>query len=405
MNFFNATILVSIGFVFALFVEIGSTFEITWFLFGLHFYVDFTAKIFLIFTTFVWLISALSSYENIKSNIKRYWFWFALAFIGNYGLILSYDALTFYLFFSLMSLASFGLVIHLQTPEANHAAFVYIKYAIFGEIILFVAIVLATSHYGGFGFELFVGAMKPLTFLLFLIGFGIKAGVLSLHFWLPLAHGNAPAPASALLSGVMLKAGVLGLIRYLPFAQESDVFAGAILCTLGVAGVYGGLYGVFKNKIKVVLAYSSISQMGYLITLLGVGLLYPRIWESAILPAILFFSLHHAINKSALFLLSGEVMKNGLHTHSIILGTIFALSLIGVNFTSGALAKEMLYFSLEKSPLLVAILTPSMIVTALLIFRVYWLSKNIPKKETKSFTIFYILYPVAFLSLGLFLIV
>ena len=402
MNFMSLVLTIAAAFFFALFVEIGFHFDIEWFLFGLHFRVDFISKVFLLFSTFVWLISALSAYESITTNQKRYYFWFLLTFVGNFGLIISYDAISFYLFFSLMSLASFGLIIHSQTPEANRAAFLYIKYAIFGEVTLFVAIVLATTHYNGFGFELFVGTMEPFTFWLFVLGFGIKAGVIFLHFWLPLAHGNAPATASAVLSGVMLKVGILGLIRYLPFGQQSDFFAGSILCILGLVGIYAGLYGIFKNQIKVVLAYSSISQMGYLILLLGMGLLYPTLWEETLLIAILFFSAHHAINKSALFLLSGEVIKNGLHVHSMILGAIFALSLVGVGFTSGSAAKELLFDSLEKLPLLAILLTPSMLVTAILMLRVYSLSRKIAKKELGSFTIFYILYPVALLSLLLF---
>jgi len=403
MSFFVVAFIILIGFIFALAGKTGFVFHLDWFVFGLDFRIDFIGKIFLIFSSFIWLISALYSYKTITKNLKRYWFWFLLTFIGNYGLILSYDAIGFYLFFSLMSLAAFGLVIHSQTPQANHAAFIYIKYALIGEVILFVALILAVNHYGGYNFELYTTAMDPVALWLFFLGFGIKAGVIFLHFWLPLAHGNAPSAASAVLSGVMLKAGVLGLIRYLPFGYEIELLGGITLCVLGVLGVYAGVYGVFKDNIKVVLAYSSISQMGYIIILLGLGLLNPNLWET-LSVAIVFFSLHHAINKSALFLLSGQVMKNGLQLHFMILGLIFSLSLIGIAYTSGSIAKQMLLDSIGSSSLLLPILSFSMVVTTLLIIRVYWLSRQIPITTEINSHSLYILYPMAMVSLLLFMV-
>ena len=404
MNFFIVSSIIFIGFLFSIFVDIGFSYRLDWFIFGLNFHVDFIAKIFLIFSSFVWLMSVFYGFKTITTNQNRYWFWTLLTFIGNYGLILSYDAIGFYIFFSLMSLAAFGLVIHSQSEQAKQAAFVYIKYAIIGEIALFIAILLSANHYSGFSFEFFNTSMDPLAIWLFIVGFGIKAGLLFLHFWLPLAHGNAPAGASAVLSGVMLKAGVLGFIRYFPFGESMEVLGGIALCILGVSGIYTGIIGVFKDKIKVVLAYSSISQMGYIITLLGIGLLKPSLWD-AILVAILFFSIHHAINKSALFLLSGEIINNGLNYHYVFLGLIFSLSLIGVGFTSGSLAKEMLMDSISSSSILVPILSFSMIVTTLLMLRVYYLSYNSFNNSNKNIHALYILYPMAVMSLLLFLIV
>ncbi len=408
MNFFVVSFIVLAGFIFSLFVDVGLAYRVDWFIFGLSFRVDFVGKVFLIFSCFVWLMSALYSYKTITTNQKRYWFWFLLTFLGNFGLILSYDAIGFYIFFSIMSLAAFGLVIHSQNENANHAAFVYIKYAIIGEVALFIAILLSSNHYNGLSFDLYKGAMDPLALWLFIIGFGIKAGMLFLHFWLPLAHGNAPAAASAVLSGVMLKAGILGLMRYLPFGESLEIAGGVSLCILGVAGIYAGVYGVFKKKIKVVLAYSSISQMGYLLTLLGVALLSPNLWES-IVVAVLFFSIHHAINKSALFLLSGEIIKNGLNLHFILLGLIFSLSLIGVGYTSGSVAKQMILDSISGSSILLPILGFSMIVTTLLMAKVYYLSYKLgyktPQKSSLNSHALYILYPMAGVSLLLFLVV
>jgi formate hydrogenlyase subunit 3/multisubunit Na+/H+ antiporter MnhD subunit len=154
----------------------------------------------------------------------------------------------------------------------------------------------------------------------------------------------------------------------------------------------------------VVLAYSSISQMGYLLTLLGVALLSPNLWDTIVI-AVLFFSIHHAINKSALFLLSGEIIKNGLNHHFILLGLIFSLSLIGVRYTSGSVAKQMILDSISGSSILLPILGFSMIVTTLLILKVYYLSYKTPQNSALNLHTLYILYPMAGVSLLLFVIV
>ncbi|MFP4333271.1 MAG: complex I subunit 5 family protein [Campylobacterales bacterium] len=392
------------GLVFSVFVDIGFTYYVDWFMFGLSFRVDTISKVFLIFTSLVWFVGAIYSYISIDEHRGRYWFWFVLTFVGNYGLILSYDAIGFYMFFSMMSLASFGLIVHKLSLEAKNAAFVYIKYAVVGELMLFVATLIASRHYGGFSFELYTATMHPIALWLFIVGFGIKVGVLFLHFWLPLAHGNAPAAASAILSGVMLKAGVLGMMRFLPFGIEMNVLAGVTLVMLGVMGIYFGLYGLKEEKIKVVLAYSSISQMGYIVTLFGIGFLYPSWWDLLVV-AIVFFSLHHAINKSALFILSGEILQNGLNVFYILLGAVFALSLVGVVFSSGEIAKEMIARATPQTiPFIGSMLSFGSVVTALLMIKAYFLSRKISKNKSFDKRSIYLLLPLGASSLLLYFI-
>jgi formate hydrogenlyase subunit 3/multisubunit Na+/H+ antiporter MnhD subunit len=115
--------------------------------------------------------------------------------------------------------------------------------------------------------ELHRGVFSQPALLLLLVGFGIKAGALSLHFWLPLAHPAAPVPASAVLSGAMLKAGLLGWIRFLPLGEAAMPLSGVTLVSAGLgAAVLGTFVGVVQNDPKTVLAYSSISQMGIITT-------------------------------------------------------------------------------------------------------------------------------------------
>jgi L-aminopeptidase/D-esterase-like protein len=114
--------------------------------------------------------------------------------------------------------------------------------------------------------------MRDVTILLLLLGFGLKAGLVPLHVWLPLAHPAAPMPASAVLSGAIIKAGIIGLVRFLPFEAGAPGWGIA----LGALGLFGAFYavafGVLQRNPKTILAYSSVSQMGVVMAALGFGL-------------------------------------------------------------------------------------------------------------------------------------
>ena len=369
-----------IGFIFALFVPIDFFFRIEWFLFGLEFNVDVIAKQFLFFTSFVWLISAFYAFYTITQEKKQYFFWFILTFVGNYFLCFSFDVISFYILFSLMSISSFGLILHTQTHKAKQAAFVYIKYAIFGEIIIFIGIVSLVFHFGSFNFYNFTNSQIIFAHLLILIGFGIKVGVFLLHSWLPLAHTNAPASASAVLSAVMLKAGVLGWLR---FFNETLVYEQMVVYALMIAGVLGiliGFYGLFQDKLKAILAYSSISQMGFVVMMFSLAM-YDTSNYQAIITAISFFIIHHAFNKAAIFLLANEIKRSGLNILNLFIFFVASLSLIGLPFTSGALAKKLFKEEIHSSLFLV-FLTMGSIITAMLMIRFYLLSKEYTVNKT-----------------------
>jgi len=138
--------------------------------------------------------------------------------------------LSFYLFFTLMSLASYGLVVHTRSERACYAGKCYLIFVILGEAALFAALLLVASTCSTLSFE----AARPLLaqsewldtiLLLAWIGFGIKVGTIGLHVWLPLAHPVAPPPASAVLFGIMLKAGLLGWPRLLPLEPVYDLLS------------------------------------------------------------------------------------------------------------------------------------------------------------------------------------
>ncbi|QOG13159.1 complex I subunit 5 family protein [Arcobacter sp. FWKO B] len=395
MKMLFVPLFIAVALIFAIFVPLEFSYKVEWFLFGLYFKVDILSKQFLLFSTFIWFISSIYAIFSIKTRQKEFFFWFLMTFIGNFGLCVSYDAFGFYMFFSIMTFGAFGMIIHDKTHEAKKAGFTYIKYAIFGEILIFLGLINSIESYGSLSFDSFYSSsIGTFTILLLIGGFGIKAGMFFLHSWLPFAHSQAPVSASAVLSGVMLKTGVLGWMRFMPNIQDDT--AGYILIICGILGIYGGIYGITQNKIKVVLAYSSISQMGYLVVLFGLYLLNPMD-QNTIIYAIMFCIFHHAINKSALFLLSGEILQNGFTKFNILLVLIPILSLIGLPLSSGMVAKEFIKSSTDI-PFLIFLIGLSSFVTALLMVRFFTLSMKItPKTNIKSLLI--IVLPLVLVSI------
>jgi formate hydrogenlyase subunit 3/multisubunit Na+/H+ antiporter MnhD subunit len=163
-------------------------------------------------------------------------------------------------------------------------------------------------------------------------------GLVPLHIWLPLAHPAAPTPASAVLSGVLVKAGVIGLIRFLPF-EAGMAFWGSVLAGVGIVTAYFGvIVGITQRRAKTILAYSTVSQMGLLAVLLGVGL---DTADPATMHLSAYYAVHHTLVKGALFLGIGILALTGGRRLNLVLllMAVLALSLGGMPLTSGALAK------------------------------------------------------------------
>lgn len=323
---------------------------VPWFFMGGMMGLDPIGRTFLFFTALLWLAAALFSRGSLANDHKRYRCsgYFLVTMSGNFGLILAQEFLGFYLFFSLMSFAAYGLVVHRETREAFRAGRIYLVLTVLGEVMLFVALLLIVRHSGSSAFvDLRSGGSGTLLFTLLFVGFGIKAGALPLHVWLPLAHPVAPAPASAVLSGAMIKAGLLGWIRFLPHDAIPASAWGAFFIVGGLSAVvYGVVVGLTQKNAKTVLAYSSISQMGFMAIMIGCGLRSPENWAPAAAGAALY-ALHHGLAKGCLFLGAGlataEKGKEGMAPWWLIAGLWMAsLALAGLPFTSGAIAKSVL---------------------------------------------------------------
>jgi formate hydrogenlyase subunit 3/multisubunit Na+/H+ antiporter MnhD subunit len=175
---------------------------------------------------------------------------------------------------------------------------------------------------------------RGLTLLLLIAGFGLKAGLVPLHVWLPIAHPAAPMPASAVLSGAIVKAGIIGLIRFLPLEGAADW--GTALAALGlVTAFYGAALGITQDNPKTVLAYSTVSQMGLAAAVLGMAV---AAGDGAALTVAAYYAMHHELAKGALFLAVGVAAAGGGRA-ALLIGGLVALGFAGLPFSGGAVAK------------------------------------------------------------------
>jgi len=322
-------------------------------LLGLRFELDATGRSFLLLAALLWLAAGLAAraYHATDDRRTSLWAFWLAAQAGNLWLIAAGDAAGFYAGFALMSLAGYGLVIHARTNEAWGAGRVYLTMALAGEAALLAGLLLRVAETGTMTLPLPAAGADATATVLLLAGFGVKAGLLGVHMWLPLAHPVAPTPASAVLSGVMIKAGVLGWLRFLPIGADAWPLAGATAIALGLAGAFGAVaIGLAQRAPKTMLAYSSVSQMGLIAVAVGAALLHPPA-APALVAAIALYALHHGLAKGALFLGVASIPAAGAARRlALAAQALPALALAGAPWTSGALAKDELKVALAALP-------------------------------------------------------
>lgn len=340
--------------VLALLGEALPALRLDWLLLGVQPGVDDVGRLLLLLTALVWAAAGAYSRAEVEQH-RGYAVLWMLALTGNVGLIVATDVVTFYSAFVVMTFAAYGLVVHTRTDAARRAGRVYVVLAVIGETLLLGALLLAVSEAPGLCLDDVAATVatsdhRDLLIGLLLAGFGIKAGVIGLHVWLPLAHPAAPFPASAALSGAMIKAGLVGWVRLLPAGEAALVSWSDVVIVADVLTAFAGVaLGLTQRDPKVVLAYSSVSQMGFLTVLVGVALRVPEAVPVALAGAAVY-ALHHGLAKAALFLGVGLVRRTASRrTHRVLLvGMVLAAaSLAGLPATSGAVAKGWVKHGLE----------------------------------------------------------
>lgn len=315
---------------------------------GMEFRVD-TLSIYigLLFGFFSLIISiyTLGYYHN-KEEGKKFYYFLMPVIAGCFGVALSGNMITFFLFFEFMSLMFFPLVSYKSTPEAHAAGLKFFFMTIISGVALFWAVAITYNitgdlSFGAGGLITTASPMLLVAFICYLISFGIKASLIPLHFWMPDAYAAAPTPAATLSSVMMLKAGVLGLIRTFHdiygISFIRDVGWNNIVLVLAIISMlYGSICALSQDNLNRRLAYSGIAQIGYI--LLGLALLTEQAFVGAI-----YHIMTHAFMKGCLFLCAGVIYVNtgkqkisemrgiGLQMPVIMLAfTVAAISSVGV---------------------------------------------------------------------------
>ena len=257
--------------------------------------------------------------DHHPANVRKLTFFFGLMTAGMSVVVLARDGISFLFAWEIMALAAYFLVsTEDEKPEVNEAGTLYMMTTHTGTLALFALFPLLNLLTGSWLFPAAasVAASSSLSTALFLtalFAFGLKAGIMPLHIWLPSAHANAPSHVSAAMSGVILKVGIYGLIRTLSFFHGIPLWWGYIVLLLGViSGVVGVAFAIGQHDLKRLLAYHSIENIGIIFMGLGVALIGHAVDSPAMMllgmSAALLHVLNHSLFKALLFLGAGSVI-------------------------------------------------------------------------------------------------
>jgi formate hydrogenlyase subunit 3/multisubunit Na+/H+ antiporter MnhD subunit len=342
-------------------------------------FLTFSYKVDSLSLFFAGLVSLLSFASSIysASYIKEFENQKVLAFLYNLFIfsmimvILSANIPAFLIWWEIMSVVSFLLVIFDYKKQENlNAGIFYIFMTHFGTTFIIISFILLYIYSGSLEFKDFVNVNLPedvkfLVFLASLIGFGTKAGIFPLHFWLPKAHPVAPSNVSALMSGVMIKTAIYMLIRfYFEFLKDMPVAFGYIVLFIGaLSAIYGILYAYVQTDIKKMLAYSSMENIGIILIAAGLAMIFKssHVWilMGISFIAVLYHTLNHTVFKGLLFLGAGCVLfkthtKNmeelgGLNKFMPKTGILFLIGILGITALppfNGFVSEWLIYQSL-----------------------------------------------------------
>ncbi len=345
---------------------------------GLHFTLDGFRAMYGMIAAFMWFMSTLFSKEYLSHyhNRNRYYLFLLFTLGATEGVFLSADFYTTFIFFEIMSFTSYVWVAHDEKKEALRASATYLAVAVIGGLVMLMGIFLlydmtgtlffdeligAAASYGLIGSQSYASTQLWIAGLCMLFGFGAKAGAFPLHIWLPKAHPVAPAPASALLSGILTKAGMYGILILAAYLFLGSTAWGSLILMLGVCTmVVGAVLALFSIDLKRTLACSSVSQIGFI--LVGVGM--SGLLGSENLVAVrgsLLHMVNHSLIKLVLFMAAGVIYMNlhkldlndvrGFGRRKPLLNYIFlmgALGIGGVPLWNGYISKTLLHESIVE---------------------------------------------------------
>ena len=313
----------------------------------LKFHTDPFSLLFVGLSAVLWLLTTVYAigYLEAGPNRSRFFGFFSLCVSATVGIAMAGNLITLLIFYELLSLATYPLVAHRGNRRSIRAARTYLMFTLIGGATLLVGVIWLQSLAGNIDFvatgvldqlPLHTHAQLRVIFVLLIAGFGVKAALVPLHGWLPLAM-VAPAPVSALLHAVaVVKAGAFGIVRVvydvygIGFSEEMGLL-GYLAAAAGVTIVYGSVRALFQDDLKRRLAFSTVSQVSYII--LGVAIFGPMATIGGIVHLV-----HQGIMKITLFFCAGNYAETlGIHKVSEMNGAGRRMPLTSAAFTVGAL--------------------------------------------------------------------
>lgn len=334
---------------------------------GLTFTIDGFRVLYAAIACFMWMCTSIFSKEYFAHyrNRNRYFLFQLLTLGATAGIFLSADLYTTFIFFEVMSISSYVWVAHDETAPSMRAAATYLAVAIIGGLTLLMGLFLLYTQTGTLLIsELYEACQGKNVYpacLCMLVGFGAKAGAFPLQIWLPKAHPVAPAPASALLSGILTKTGIFGVLVISCQILLHDAMWGAFILIIGLITMFlGALLAVFSVDFKRTLACSSVSQIGFILVGVGMQGLLGEHNEIAIRGTMLHM-VNHSLFKLVLFMAAGVIYMNihkldlndirGFGRKKPLLKFIYlmgALGIGGIPLWSGYISKTLLHESMVE---------------------------------------------------------
>lgn len=344
---------------------------------GISFRIDGFRIVYGAVTLIMWLCSTMLTpeYFGASQGKKRYHIFSFLTMFATLGVFFSADLYTTFIFFEIMSFTSYILVVHSKKEDAVRAGSTYLAVAVIGGLVMLMGIFMLydltgtlriadlKEHCGMILSSSDSGEIKRLvaSAVTILFGFAAKAGMFPLHVWLPKAHPVAPAPASALLSGVLTKCGIFGILIIVTEIMAGSVKFGIALYVFGFITMFAGaLPALFSTDLKKTLACSSVSQIGFIIV--GASLIL-LLGEECTLAATgtLLYMVNHSMFKLCLFLSAGIIYmkKHSLDLNELrgfgrdrtflkIIFLVGALGISGVPLFSGYVSKTLIHEGLVE---------------------------------------------------------
>lgn len=338
---------------------------------GIHLKLDGFRALHASIAAFMWMMTTLftKEYFHHYQHKLRYLFFNFITAGATIGVFLSADLMTTFIYFEIMSIASYVMVVHDETKEALKAAETYLAVAVIGGMVTLMGLFILYNETGTLMiselYEACEHAQNPnLIFIsgcLMLVGFGAKAGMFPLHIWLPKAYPVAPAPASALLSGILTKTGVYGaIVISMEIFSENTNWAYLILLIGVITMLLGAILAIFSTNLKRTLACSSMSQIGFITVGLAMAIFLGHHNALASRGTILHM-VNHSLIKLLLFMVAGVIYMNlhqldlnkiqGYGRNKPLLKGLYlvgALGISGVPLFNGYVSKTLIHESIVE---------------------------------------------------------